>query len=209
MLSRPEFMYNNHLISLKDADMELLEQALTDKEDEESKRSLLASQENVTSQANIKAKDAKAKDTKAKAKGGAAVDADKNSPKPIEIEYEEIASEKDYVLIEKSFQQGKSKPALPAVRRSQASKSAMAAAGATSASGSQQTAQESLALKKSARLTELHQTYDMVRAQPYTLAVVMKLNYVPPPPPPVEAEPVEVDTKPTGKDAKGKGKGKK
>ena len=59
--------------------------------------------QNVTSQANIKAKDAKAKDTKAKAKGGAAVDADKNSPKPIEIEYEEIASEKDYVLIEKSF----------------------------------------------------------------------------------------------------------
>ena len=96
-------MYTNHLISLKDADMELLEQALTEKEDEESKRSLLASQENVTSQANIKAKDAKAKDTKAKPKGGAAVDADKNSPKPIEIEYEEIASEKDYVLIEKSF----------------------------------------------------------------------------------------------------------
>lgn len=103
LLSRPEFMYTNHLISLKDADMELLEQALTEKEDEESKRSLLASQENVTSQANIKAKDAKAKDTKAKPKGGAAVDADKNSPKPIEIEYEEIASEKDYVLIEKSF----------------------------------------------------------------------------------------------------------
>ena len=43
MLSRPEFMYTNHLISLKEADMELLEQALTDKEDEESKRSLLAS----------------------------------------------------------------------------------------------------------------------------------------------------------------------
>ncbi len=89
--------------------MELLEQALKDQEIEESKRSLLASQENnATSQPNLKAKDAKAKDPKAKGKG-AAVESDKNAPKPIEIEYAEITSEKDYILMEKSFQP-KAKP---------------------------------------------------------------------------------------------------
>lgn len=45
---------------------------------------------------------------------------------------------------------------------------------------------------------------------PFTLAIVMKLNYVPPPPPPVEEEPVDVPETKQGKEpAKGKGKGKK
>ena len=48
-LEKPEFMYRNHLISLKDADMELLETALVDKEAEESKRAALASQEGANS----------------------------------------------------------------------------------------------------------------------------------------------------------------
>lgn len=43
LLEKPEFVYRNHLISLKDADMELLEHALTSDELEESKRALLAS----------------------------------------------------------------------------------------------------------------------------------------------------------------------
>ena len=43
LLDKPEFMFRNHLISLKDADMELLEQALASDEAEESKRALLAS----------------------------------------------------------------------------------------------------------------------------------------------------------------------
>ena len=65
-------------------------------------------------------------------------------------------------------------------------------------------------MKKQARLAELNQVYSMVRAQPFTLAVVLKLNYVPPPPPPVEEVPVEVpETSTKGKDIKGKGKGKK
>ena len=65
-------------------------------------------------------------------------------------------------------------------------------------------------MKKQARLAELHQVYNMIRAQPFTLAVVLKLNYVPPPPPPVEEVPAEVpETAAKGKDVKGKGKGKK
>ena len=39
-MTQPEFMFKNHLISLKDADMELLEQALADKEADEAQRSL-------------------------------------------------------------------------------------------------------------------------------------------------------------------------
>ena len=48
-LDRPEFVYKNHLISLKDADMELLEAALAQEEAEESKRALLASQDGTVS----------------------------------------------------------------------------------------------------------------------------------------------------------------
>ena len=48
--------------------------------------------------------------------------------------------------------------------------------------------------------------YHLVRALPYKLAVVLKLNYVPPPPPPVEEPVSEVAPDPKAKDA---GKGKK
>ena len=43
LLDKPEFVFKNHLIVLKDADLELLEQALANEEAEESKRALLAS----------------------------------------------------------------------------------------------------------------------------------------------------------------------
>ena len=161
LLDRPEFVYKNHLITLKDADIELLEAALAQEEAEESKRALLASQDGVASQSNIKAKDPK-KDAKAAPKKGAVVEADKNSPKPIEIEYAEIESEKDYILIEKSFVQGKAAPAQ--VRRSAAVKSQMTGGAAASTAGggaagstasaadaSQQDASAILAQKKQAR----------------------------------------------------------
>mmetsp|Transcript_11638 Transcript_11638/g.15778 ORF Transcript_11638/g.15778 Transcript_11638/m.15778 type:complete len:201 (-) Transcript_11638:194-796(-) len=48
-LLKPEFMYRDHLITLKDADMELLEGALAEEEAEESKRAALVSQEGVVS----------------------------------------------------------------------------------------------------------------------------------------------------------------
>ena len=50
LLERPEFVYRNHLISLKDSDMELLETALAQEEAEESKRALLLSQDGTVSQ---------------------------------------------------------------------------------------------------------------------------------------------------------------
>ena len=167
LLDRPEFVYKNHLISLKDADMELLEAALAQEELEESKRALLASQDGVASQSNIKAKDPK-KDAKAAPKKGAVAEADKNAPKPIEVEYVEIESEKDYILIEKSFIQGKAAP-VQAAKRSAAVKSQMTAGGAaastaggpgagstaSAADASQQDASAVLALKKQARLQEL------------------------------------------------------
>jgi len=84
-----------------------------------------------------------------------------------------------------------------------------AAAASTTSGGAPQV--DALAAKKQARLIELHQTYDLIRAQPFTIAVVLKLNYVPPPPPPVEEHPgtpVEA-TKSTKAAPGGKGKGKK
>ena len=69
---------------------------------------MLASQEGAPSAGNAKpaGKDPK-KDAKKPAKG-ATIEADRNAPKPLEIEYPEIASECDYLLIEKSFVQNKS-----------------------------------------------------------------------------------------------------
>lgn len=160
---------------------------------------------------NLKGKDAKAKDTKAKGGKGAAADSDKNAPKPIEIEYPEIAAEPDFVLIEKSFDYGKSKPTGVLPKRS--AKSQMSAGPAASAAGASSQgnapAVDVLALKKQARLQELQGIYSMVRALPFTMAIVLKLNYVPPPPPPVEAEDAEpvADTKlSNAKNAKGKKK---
>ena len=87
---------------------------------------------------------------------------------------------------------------------------AAASGAAGSAAGASSTGADVIAMKKQARLSELHQTYSMIRAQPFTLAIVLKLNWVPPPPPPVEEVPVEVpETATKGKDAKNKGKGKK
>lgn len=63
------------------------------------------------SQSNVKGKDAKAKDAKKPAGKGAVGEADKNSPKPIEVEYaEDVPCEPDFLLIEKSYNQGKKQP---------------------------------------------------------------------------------------------------
>jgi len=93
------------LTKMKDADLELLEQALANDEAEESKRNLLNSQDGHVSQTNIKGgKPPGSKDAKKPTGKVAVVEADKNSPKPIEIEYpEDVKSEKDFLLIEKNF----------------------------------------------------------------------------------------------------------
>ena len=51
---------------------------------------------------------AKGKDAKAAPKGKAATEVNNNAPKNVEIEYPEIESEPDFILIEKTFVQGKS-----------------------------------------------------------------------------------------------------
>ena len=70
-----------------------------------------------------------------------------------------------------------------------------------------------LAAKKQARLSELQAQYTLVRSLPFTMAIVMKLNYVPPPPPVEEAAPTEAEnaTKMSKDASKGgvKGKAKK
>ena len=101
---------------------------------------MLASQEGATSNpANAKAagKDPK-KDAKKPAKG-ATVEVDRNAPKALEIEYPEVASECDYILIEKSFIGNKSGQADKAAAKRAALKSQMtdkgsAAGGAGAAS---------------------------------------------------------------------------
>ena len=116
-------MFKNHLITLKDADMELLETALADEELEESKRAAMASQEGGVSQAGIKGDKAaaKGKDAKAPAKGKGAADTNVNAPKQIEIEYPEVDSEPDFILIEKTFVEGKK--SATAAKRAQTAKS--------------------------------------------------------------------------------------
>lgn len=65
---------------------------------------MLASQDGTVSQTNVKPKDAKAKDAKKPAGKGAVGDSDKNSPKPIEIEFaEDVTREPDFLLIEKTY----------------------------------------------------------------------------------------------------------
>ena len=191
-LLKPEFKFKNHLIALKEPDMELLEAALKDEELQEQKRAALASQEGVISQQNLKTgKDApKGKDAKAKPAGKVVVEVDKNAPKPIEVDYPQIEAEPNFILIEKSFNYVKQQPKTIVAKRSQGSKSvansAVGGAASVSASALSENPVDALAAKKQARQRELLQIYRLVRALPSTLAVLMKLNYVPPPPPPVE-----------------------
>ena len=97
-------MFKNHQIELKPTEITLLEQALTQSEEEEAKRGALMSQQSVQS----KDKGGKAgKDTKDKGKPAAKGQTpaeDANIPKNIEIEYpEDVAEEPDYIIMEKSF----------------------------------------------------------------------------------------------------------
>ena len=82
-----------------------------------------------------------------------------------------------------------------------------------SAAAAAQAATDMLAAKKQARLMELQNQYSLVRCLPFTMAVVIKLNYVPPPPPAQEAIPSEAENNTKmSKDASKanvKGKGKK
>ena len=77
----PEFLYKNHLIDLKDTEVEMLEADLKTIEEDERRRVALESQDGVVSQT---AK-GKADPKKDKGKGAKAAVDDKNVPKSIEI----------------------------------------------------------------------------------------------------------------------------
>ena len=110
LMQKPEFRFQNHLVELKAADLELLETALKEEEAEELKRAALASQGDVVSQQPVKGGkvDPKAKAPPAKAKG--VVEVDKNAPKPIEIDYPPCEAEPSFLLIEKAFNYAKVAP---------------------------------------------------------------------------------------------------
>lgn len=101
LTQKPEFLYKNHLIHLKETEIELLAESLTQREAEQKQRAELGSAQD--SVAGGKGKDAKGKDAKAAkpGKGGAADE--KNAPKAIEVEYPEIESEADFLILEHSF----------------------------------------------------------------------------------------------------------
>ena len=105
LCERPEFMFKNQLINLKDTEIEMLETDLAGIEEEERRRVALESQEGQTSQAKSKIDPKK---DKGKAAKGAADD--KNAPKSIEVEYPDVESEPNFILLEKTFTQLNKKP---------------------------------------------------------------------------------------------------
>ena len=103
-LTKPEFMFKNHLIELKEKEIEMLEQSLIQHEADEAKREAIVSQGSAASKVEGKAKGKESKPpAKAeKGKGTTPID-DVNVPKNIDIEYEEVPSEPDFMIMEKDF----------------------------------------------------------------------------------------------------------
>ena len=93
-------------------------------------------------------------------------------PKNIEVEYEEVPEEPDYMIMEKSFQNMR-KPAVEVKAKGPARQGATTAQS-TSDKGA------TLEQKKQARLLELQAQYDTVRAKPFSMAAKLKLNVYPP-----------------------------
>ena len=108
---KPEFMFKNNMEDLKENEVAMLEQALQQNEEENERRNI-ASQGSTGSKMELKkgGKEAPKADKKGAAKGQTPLE-DHNAPKNIEIEYEEIESEPDFIIIEKSFE-GVKKPAV-------------------------------------------------------------------------------------------------
>lgn len=104
LLSKPEFMYRNHLIDLKESEIKMLEEHLLERE-ETSALSMRDSQLNIADkQAPAKGKPDPKKDAKGKPQGkGAVQQDDKNAPKNITVEYPEITREPNFLVIEKSY----------------------------------------------------------------------------------------------------------
>ena len=102
--SSPEFMYKNHLIDLKESEVNMLSVSLDEKEEEARlKREEMGSAMQLDNKGKPAAKDAK-KDAKAPAKvppkGAQAGVEDKNKPQDIDIEYPDIESNHNFIIME-------------------------------------------------------------------------------------------------------------
>ena len=107
LLNRPEFRVKNKLINLNEKDIFLLTEALKGSEEEQAKIAAQAKQQNAPVAAP-NAKDAKKPDPKKDQKGkppakGAVVVEDPNSPKEIVIDYPDVPSLPDYLIIDRSY----------------------------------------------------------------------------------------------------------
>ena len=193
-LDVPEFMYENNNDVIKRKDKELLIKYLEDREQREKEKAAKAAEE-AASGANNAAAAAPGKkaDPKKDAKGGAkpakgAVAADdKNSPQNIQVTYEEIPEFDNFMIFERKYN-AVPKEAAPAKKSTQP-----AAAGATGAKA---------APAGKDRSQELTAHYKILRAKPYSVAVLLKLNQ----PIPVEPEPVDEPEVPVVEETKKKGK---
>ena len=125
---------------------------------------------------------AAAKGAKDKGKGAPATD-DPNSPKDITIEYPEVQSLPDFVVIEHTYRKMRAN-AYPARTKNEKP--------------------DPTVDKKALRLQNLQDSYEMVRGLPINCATIVKLNYVEPPKPVVEEQ--EVVPEPTKAPVKGKKK---
>ena len=84
----------------------MLEQSLTQQEEDEERRNQMTSQGSGAASKLGTAPKGGGKDAKEKAKApakGATPADDQNVPKNIDVEYEEIPEEPDYMIMEKSF----------------------------------------------------------------------------------------------------------
>lgn len=165
LLERSEFIYKNHLIQIKDTDLVMMDEALKLEEEETAKR--IAAEKQPVAVAPT-GKDAKKADPKAAAKGkpaakGAVVQEDPNSPKDITIDYptENMAALADYVVIDRTYHQ----------MRENANPSA------------QKAKVDPTLDKKTVRLQQLQEAYEIIRGIPISCATVVRLNYVEPPVP--------------------------
>ena len=168
-MDKPEFVYQNQILSLKENDYALLEQALAAQEMEAARSNMVSSStvEPVKEKDGKKGAPAKP-DPKAAAKGApgkpSTASEDKNSPKDVKIDYPEVEAEPNYLLIEKSFQQNKAAKDKPIERKKKEASGAAAKQVLT------------LEQKKLIRQAELVQQYDAIRALPFSMAVVLRLN---------------------------------
>ena len=116
LLKRPEFLYMNHLIVLKETEIAMMNDALKQQEEEEAKR--LAAEKAAAAQGQqTETKGKKAdpkKDAKAKDKGKGAAVEDPNSPKDIQIDYAESPALPDYIIIDRNYRKMKENANPPA-----------------------------------------------------------------------------------------------